>query len=43
MLGYNALGDYLEALFGIPTDMAERTSVRSRLKSEIDRDYRHAF
>ncbi len=43
LMEYNALGDYLEALFGIPVDMAERTSVRNRLKSEIDRDYRHAF
>jgi predicted nucleotidyltransferase len=43
LMEYNALGDYLEALFGVPVDMAERTSVRNRLKSEIDRDYRHAF
>ena len=43
LMEYNALGDYLEALFSVPVDMAERTSVRNRLKSEIDRDYRHAF
>jgi len=43
LIEYNALGDYLEKLFGKPVDMAERTSVRHRLKSEIERDYRHAF
>jgi predicted nucleotidyltransferase len=43
LMEYNALGGYLEALIGTPADMAERTGVRNRLKSEIDRDYRHAF
>jgi predicted nucleotidyltransferase len=43
LIEYNALGDYLEKLFGKPVDMAERTSLRNRLKSEIDRDYQHAF
>ncbi len=43
LMEYNALGDYLEKLFGKPVDMAEPTSVRKLLKSEIDRDYRHAF
>lgn len=43
LLQYNALGDFLESVLGKPVDMAERTSVRQRLRAEIDRDYKHAF
>ncbi|CAA7620744.1 nucleotidyltransferase family protein [Magnetospirillum sp. UT-4] len=43
LLRYNALGDYLESLVGTKVDMADRTSVRARLRAEIERDYKHAF
>ncbi len=43
LIRYNALGDFLETLMGKKVDMADKTSVRPRLRAEIDRDYKHAF